>query len=231
VKHVRAVVGYDLFHLMMDFKNGATPQIYSSEVLPQTGFSNICLRRDVIESGFSFAEMVFSENPCEELKSAGVAVEKHKWLQLHKKQQLPRPIAIIYIVFDQVRMLFRKVITHPRLQQTLDQFEAFYHSERVQALPTQISQTTLLFVQRGLATLRKLQPLLMRIGYQMQVWFRECLVKLQYRMVMLQGKRKSAAAKDPLQKQVYVPHLTSYDRGPETTSHSKSPEKPRFLLR
>lgn len=207
--NVTVAVGYDVFHKLIGNEKSPAPQIYSSEILPQSGEANICVRREVIESGFLFSGLVLGENPIEELKMIGHSPEKLKWLQLHHKKHLP----VLFVYFLKAWDAFLR----PILQKTVQGLDDFYNSERTQKF---LSKSQVVALQMARWLNRQAQQLSPALASKTIQLFR-LLEKWYLSRKATQKHRKPELRED---KKFFVPHLTSDDRGEDSRA-------PRFVLK
>lgn len=216
---ISAAVGYDVCHRLIGRENHPTPQIFSSEVWPQTGEVNLCVRREVIESGFLFSSLVMGANPIEELKSLGLRPEKLKWLQLHHKKHLPLTIVYFLRAWDSAKQMQKAVWSHPFTQKAVQSLRDLYNSERTQKA---ILQTRALAIQaliwvKGRA--ENLKPLAIKVTAELV-----SSAKHLYRAGLNSAQKLKKSQDTRSQEKVFVPHLTSDDR-------SKGKATPRFVLK
>ncbi len=219
---VDVCAGYNIEHHIYEPKK-ASARVMKSTVLEMNGHTNICFRRRVIESGFSFHRYLFADNAIGEIQSMGFTVDKLKWLQVHHKKSVPFFMVGVLHSQEWLLALWQKVYQVSALQRLQQQLLRIYHSERIHKLSIQLRW----WAQDLMVLVFKYS----RLGWQLgKVYF------LRLKVYSAFTRRRLTAAlrhrwdlqKKISNKKIYVPHLESRDDAPQV-SQPKSP--PLFKLK
>lgn len=249
---VDVCVGYNIEHHMYEPQKGPA-RIMKSSVLEMDGNSNICLRRKVIEGGFSFSRYLFADSAIEEIQEMGFTVDKLKWLQVHHKKSVPFFMVGVLRIQEWLVARWQRASQVPLVQGVQRQLIQLYHSEKIRRFSIRLrwwAQDLMMLTfkySRLFWQVSKVYFLRFKV-YSIFAW-RRVSVALKYqwqlRYSQIRGRyRQLITQRKVIDKKIYVPHLESSDdrpgppavEAPKTVTASKpplfklkSPEKPEDL--
>lgn len=215
---VDVCMGYNIEHHMIEPRGGES-RILKSQVLEMDGFSNICLRRKVMESGFSFSRFLFADTVPEELQAMGFQIDKLKWLQIHHKKSVPFYMVGLLRIWEEIVVRYQKIVEWPPLSQAQSWVMSVYRSERWQRLNIRFRwwiQDAAMFIlkySRLFWQLSKVQLLRFKVFVvyaSRRIWV---ALRHQYQLRMTQSKHRLKQLRAS-QIKIYVPHLESDDQAP-----------------
>lgn len=216
---VDVCVGYNIEHYMYEPKNDSA-RIMKSTVLEMDGNTNICLRRKVIQSGFSFSRYLFADNAIDEIQDMGFTVDKLKWLQVHHKKSIPFFMVGVLRSYEWILSRWRKISRVPIMQKAGARLSGIYRSERIRKFGIQLrwwAQDLMMmafkysrlvwqyskvhFLRLKVYSTFASRRLMMAVRHQMEK------VRARLRQRHLHGRNERV-----VEEKVYVPHLESHDR-------------------